>query len=77
MENGRAYFRVENGEIFYNCDKTQVPVIIQYWLYTSKFIFCCEAFRFVRFSYSDFTVEVRFTPVGRYNYSVIWKSKNI
>lgn len=76
MKNGQAYFCISNsGRLLFNIDYLNIPACVYFWVCSCKDIFPCEAFRFLRFDYNDYTVEVRNTLFGRYPYKLLWKSK--
>lgn len=70
MESESVYFNCENGSFEFNRN-IPIPLPVMAWLVATANLYECEAFRFIRFEYDDYKVEVRHMP-DRYNYKLVW-----
>lgn len=77
MTNGQAYFYIHYaGNVIFNIFESKIPVSVVLWVNSCVSIFSSDAFRFLRFDYEDYVVEVRNTQFGRYPLKLLWKAKS-
>ena len=62
------FFTIDDSQIITNVSIQELPAAVSLWLGNVAIIFTSEAFRFIRFKYPDYRIEVRRIEGSRYTF---------